>query len=829
MSVGGYSRPFRVAHPAAYRRSKAAFDSSATLPEVPSLATLALTTTPTFSTNFNGLAFPDSQCGPNCEPPDTQVAAGPNNIFEVINVVGEIFDKSGNVAMATFNLNQFFGMNIDLFSSDPRIEYDTISGRWLVSILIFDTTDIATAQNGFWNLAVSKTSNPLDGFNTYSKETLGDFPDQPSLGFNDDKVVTGGNSFSCNPNCNTGPFLGNEFLVWNKNQLLAGDTTIDMDLFPPGEDNTDFPIIPAKSRSSTSTLWMLSAFGTEPPTVLDQLDIWSITGVPGVGMGTSAADTIAPITDFTDPPPATQQNGNTIGTGDQRVVDVVFRNGHLWGSTTDSCTPLGDTTARACLQYFEVLTGGASPVVNQDFSFGTKNAYDYYPSVDLDSSDDLITSFTQSSSTEFASALVDGRLAGDTVNTLGTPVLFQAGTKAYNGTRWGDYSGAGVDPNDQTAIWVAAEYATSAATGLNWGTSIAEARLIAAPTSSATPTATSTGTPTISPTPTASGTPTASASGTPTTSATPTATVTATATSSITPTATTTATATQTSSGTATATSTRTATGTATVSATPTGSGTATTTMSPTATASGTPTASVSGTPTTSATPTATVTATATSSLTPTATTTATATQTSSGTATATSTRTATATVSATPTGSGTATTTMSPTATASGTPTETASGSPTRSTTPTATNTPTATSSPTPTATLTATSTATATATATQTATPTATPTPPFGTLSVSGNLSFGAVKVNSTKTKKLKIKNKGKGGLQVIIGTLDPPFAVTSGSGTFNLPKGKTQKVTVKFNPTATGATTPQTLIISSDDPKHLTHNQTATGSGK
>jgi Abnormal spindle-like microcephaly-assoc'd, ASPM-SPD-2-Hydin len=680
MSVGGHSRPFRVAHPAAYRQSKAAFDSSATLPEVPSLATLALTTTPTFSTNFTGLAFPDSQCGPNCEPPDTQVAAGPNNIFEVINVVGEIFDKSGNVALATFNLNQFFNMNIDLFSSDPRIEYDTISGRWLISILILDTTDIATAQNGFWNLAVSKTSNPLDGFNTYSKETLGDFPDQPSLGFNDDKVVTGGNAFSCNPNCNTGPFLGNEFLVWNKNELLAGDTTIDMDLFPPGEDNTDFPIIPAKSRSSTSTLWMLSAFGTEPnptgpPTVLDELDIWSLTGVPGVGMGTSAADTIATITDFTDPPPATQKNGGgiTIDTGDQRVLDVVFRDGILWGSDTDACKPSGDTTARACMQFFEVLTGGASPTVNQDFSFGTQNAYDYYPSVDLDSSDDLITSFTQSSSTEFASAFVDGRLAGDTVNTLGTPVLFQAGTKAYNGTRWGDYSGAGVDPNDQTAIWVAAEYATGATTGLNWGTWIAEARLLAAPTSSATPTATST----------------------------PTATAT----------------------------------------------GTGTPTISPTPTASGTPTASASGTPTTSATPTATVTATAASSLTPTATETATP----------------------------------------------------------------------------------TATATATQTATPTATPTPPFGTLSVSGNLSFGAVKINSTKTKKLKIKNKGKGGLQIIIGTLDPPFAVTSGSGTFNLPKGKTQKVTVQFNPTAKGAAAPQTLTITSDDPKHPSHNVTASGSGK
>ena len=228
---------------------------------------------------------------------------------------------------------------------------------------------------------------------------------------------------------------------------------------------------------------MLSAFGTQldppnPPIVIDELNIWSVTGVPSADTSSAATDTIATITDFIDPPSAQQKNGsgNKIYTADSRLLDAVYRDGLLWGSGNDSCLPTGDTLDRSCLQYFEVLTGGASPVVNQDFSFGTKNAYDYYPSVDLDSSDDLISSFSQSSSTEFPSAYVDGRLLGDPVNTLGTPVLFQAGAQTYNGSSWGDYSGAGVDPSDQTSIWVAAEYATNASTGLNWGTSIAEAR-----------------------------------------------------------------------------------------------------------------------------------------------------------------------------------------------------------------------------------------------------------------------------------------------------------------------------------------------------------------
>ena len=102
-----HSRPLHVADPAAYRMRKAALAAGAALSSFPSFASLAATaTTPTVSTNFQGLDFSDSvnnsDCGMVCEPPDTQAAAGPENIVEVVNVVGKIFDKSGNTLMATW-------------------------------------------------------------------------------------------------------------------------------------------------------------------------------------------------------------------------------------------------------------------------------------------------------------------------------------------------------------------------------------------------------------------------------------------------------------------------------------------------------------------------------------------------------------------------------------------------------------------------------------------------------------------------------------------------------------------------------------------------------
>ncbi len=90
-----HSRRSHVTDPVTYRERKNATATGSTFEDLSSVGVLPLTTTPTFANNFLGLAAPDSQCTPNfCEPPDTQLAAGPNHIVEVVNVVGRIFDKT---------------------------------------------------------------------------------------------------------------------------------------------------------------------------------------------------------------------------------------------------------------------------------------------------------------------------------------------------------------------------------------------------------------------------------------------------------------------------------------------------------------------------------------------------------------------------------------------------------------------------------------------------------------------------------------------------------------------------------------------------------------
>jgi len=93
--------------------------------------------------------------------------------------------------------------------------------------------------------------------------------------------------------------------------------------------------------------------------------------------------------------------------------------------------------------------------------------------------------------------------------------------------------------------------------------------------------------------------------------------------------------------------------------------------------------------------------------------------------------------------------------------------------------------------------------------------------------HLNFGKVTVSLTKPLPLNVKNSGKHNLRVNIGTLTPPFAV-DGSGTFDIPKGGHQSATVTFKPDATGPVS-DTLIVTSDDPKHSMKKIKVSGVGK
>jgi Abnormal spindle-like microcephaly-assoc'd, ASPM-SPD-2-Hydin len=94
--------------------------------------------------------------------------------------------------------------------------------------------------------------------------------------------------------------------------------------------------------------------------------------------------------------------------------------------------------------------------------------------------------------------------------------------------------------------------------------------------------------------------------------------------------------------------------------------------------------------------------------------------------------------------------------------------------------------------------------------------------------SLPFGRVEVEHTKTLPLVIQNSGKAELDGDVSALSAPFAVTFNGGTFAIPPGGKLPVEVAFAPQATGAATPQTLTITSNDPNHASIALNVTGAG-
>ena len=412
------------------------------------------TPVPVSGASFPGLQFSDSG---GYVPPDTILAAGPTYIFETVNLAGRIFTKTGST-VSTFSLFNFFNLPTSTELTDPRILFDPSSQRWFV----VTTTVNKSGTPGGWNLAVSASSDPTGAFYLYQFSTGKSFPDFPKMGVNYDKVVLSGDIFSGNN------FLGTEFLVLNKSELINGQT-VSVDTYPaPQGDFAIEPAIDLTENTTSDTMYMAAVNYASATSV----EVWTVTGVPGVGGGSSATETSLPFSSaaytgpatpstLSTPPNAVQCNSSTtVATNDNALLDAVYRNGSLWVSANDACTPQGDTTARSCLRFIEISASpGTTASIAQNFDVGAAGEYLYYPAVRVDKYGNMGASFTESSSSLCPSSAELTQQAG---SAPGTPVMVNQGTAAYTqANRWGDYSGASVDPSDDTTFWFGSEYATT--------------------------------------------------------------------------------------------------------------------------------------------------------------------------------------------------------------------------------------------------------------------------------------------------------------------------------------------------------------------------------
>ncbi|MDQ1397889.1 MAG: hypothetical protein QOG64_3148 [Acidimicrobiaceae bacterium] len=393
----------------------------------------------------------------NDQPPDPIVAVSPDRVVEMVNAMATIYNRSG-VELTSFDLKILFAVPTGYEPSDPRVSWDSASQRWFASAMAFDIAD-----NSQVLLAVSQTADPAGSWKVYGVETgLGVLHDQPRLGVYHDKVLLSWDDY---PDY----WSASQMLVVDKAGLVAGAQTVAMGTLTVDLDR--FAMAPALSSDAGGTVYAVYNGYTSSA----YLGVMAISGSPAAGT-VAVQETRLPIKTTSSPPGGRQPApGPRVDTGDDRMQSAVMADGRLWASMGDRCLPAGDTAARSCLRLIQVSVTG-TPTLLQDVDVAQVGVDLSYPGVAIDGAGDLITSYSFSSASLFAGLGVVSQAAGST--SFRGPTVVRSGAGIYGGQRFGDYSGAVVDPADPSSVWFVGEWAGDAARNWNWTTAIGRVSML---------------------------------------------------------------------------------------------------------------------------------------------------------------------------------------------------------------------------------------------------------------------------------------------------------------------------------------------------------------
>ncbi len=425
-----------------------------------------------------GATLANPGCG--CEPPDTQMAAGRNEIVEFVNNDFLVFSKGGTLITSYPATNVFQPASQTVSVTDPKILFDPTVGSNGLYFATMMVCQSGGCGGGTWSHMGISLAVSADGINWWVYDYLNDgqnLQDQEKLGFSGDKITIAVNEYGCK--CGSGSQYKQEnVMVLQKSDIVAAaGTTYYVYSYAwntTGEREFDWmPTTPLNSSTSNNTQYVV---WNQEASSSNHMGLMRITGTPNGGDLDLSDITDISIANSTSPP-AGVQPGGTIAGDKMNFQSAVVQGSQLWTTGTDGCTPsypTADSTTRACIRLLEVGLGSDSVLYDTDI--GTTGTYRYNPSVVKDGAGHVFFGFTISSSTQYPTAAIDG-------SSLPPPAVFQridfaSGDATYTNSRWGDYSGTQQDPDNTNDVWTAQEFgacqtACSSGSG-NWATAIGQ-------------------------------------------------------------------------------------------------------------------------------------------------------------------------------------------------------------------------------------------------------------------------------------------------------------------------------------------------------------------
>ncbi len=450
----------------------------------PLLASAAATTL-TILSNFSGV----SQI--SFYPPDTEGAVGPRHFVEITNPHLDIYQKSDSNHVKGVSLASFFGYATKgLF--DPRVLYDSVAGRWIVTADAF--AENSNTQKFFIAVSQGPPNDPTDptgAFYIYSVNvsdnnnvTNGVEWDFPQVGLDQNAVIFTANFYNAVSPYNlidARMFTLAKSLLYNG---TGGALTANMFVGLGGGGTLSAPIV---LDTNPNTYLVAPATGIGVNSVL----LYTLTNSGGTPPTLAGPVTISNVPTYSFPANAPQPGQGTthlLDTADARFVNAGTQIGNSLFQV-HSISRSANTQTGAICRFYEFDTVNKNVKQYGDF-YNTGTSFDFNASLAANRHQDVFVTWSSidAANGTYAQVRFSGRLHTDPAGLIPSPgsLLSQSSVAltgntvnppdSVNTQRWGDYSAVSLDPADPSGAtaWIVNETVSSATA---WGSRIGSIRL----------------------------------------------------------------------------------------------------------------------------------------------------------------------------------------------------------------------------------------------------------------------------------------------------------------------------------------------------------------
>jgi hypothetical protein len=392
-------------------------------------------------------------------PPDASAAVSSAYLVETVNGTFTVQNRAGALQQTVFMDTFWASVGGVTAVVNARVVFDPYNSRWIMA-----AEGNGNTANSVLLIGVSTSSNPTSTWNLFKVSSDGgSWANFPTLGFNANWIAVSMNMYQLN--CTTNCFQRENIYVFNKAQLYANNLGTVNKFTDTSGAGTYMPAVTFDNNTATP-LYLLQKWN-ENYQGTGFLRLGSITGTP------PSAPSINFQVNFADLPPWVFTGGITNGgfapqagnptlidTLDDRMQSVVYRDGFIWGAQTIFLPASAPT--HSAVQWF-----GFDPTINGFYSRIDDPAgveFRAYPSIAVNKFDDVLIGYSAFSANMYASAAYAFASHRDS-SFFESEQVFKGGlgpyVKFYGTTTnfWGFYSGAAVDPTNDTDLWTLQEFA----------------------------------------------------------------------------------------------------------------------------------------------------------------------------------------------------------------------------------------------------------------------------------------------------------------------------------------------------------------------------------